>query len=97
MSERHLVSGNSALNGCGYVIRSFIYLFSASDPNSINLKLRMHTDTTHTHTPIKHAVTHLNSLQSTSKQHTGHVAELSLSGPTLLSLLQPQSSDLGFK
>lgn len=43
MSERHLVSGNSALNGRGYVIHSLIYLFSARDLNSINLKARTHT------------------------------------------------------
>lgn len=45
MSERHLVSGNSALNGCGYVIRSFIYLFSDSNLNSINFKAHAHSYT----------------------------------------------------
>lgn len=50
MSERHLVSGNSALNGRGYVIHSFIYLFSASDLNSNNLKARTHA---HTHTHVQ--------------------------------------------
>lgn len=46
MSERPLVSGNLAPNGCRYVICSFVYLFSASDLNSISLKRDTHLLTT---------------------------------------------------
>lgn len=51
---------------------------------------------THTHTDRKTNVwnTWLHTHRHT---HTAHVAELSLSGPSLLSLSQPQNSDLGFK
>lgn len=38
-----------------------------------------------------------NTPSHTDWAHTTHVPKLSLSGPTLLSLSQPQSSDLGFK
>lgn len=51
---------------------------------------------THTHIP-ENTVTHSYSMHGTSNLYTGHVAKLSLSGPTPLSLSQPQSTDLGFK
>lgn len=87
MSGRHLVSGNLALN----VILAFIYLFSDSNMNSINFKPH-----TLSNTPIKHSK-HTLSVSNTSNLYIGHLAKLSLSGPSLLSLSQPQSSDLGFK
>lgn len=72
MSGRHLVSGNLALN----VILSFIYLFSDSNLNSVNLKPH-----TLTNTPTKHTVTHSFHPNNTSNLYIGHVAKLSLSGP----------------
>lgn len=72
--------------GVGMLFVLFIYLFFASDQKSIKARANTQTDKYTKYPPY------------TLIEPTQHMwQKLSLSGPTLLSLAQPQSSDLGFK